>query len=108
MEEASVWSVPFMAAFFGRGVAVMTTAVQATLALSVTSDGTVHEPETTIESIPYLPQEFQQLCRGGAVDAPASIIHHLLIHAFEKRLAPMDGCRRTLTMLRVTGTVCCS
>ena len=92
MDEASVWSVPFMAAFFGRGVAVMTTAVQATLALSVTSDGTVHKPETTIESIPYLPQKFQQLCRGGAVDSPTSVIHHLLIHLCEQQLqSKLDG-----------------
>ena len=84
MNEASVRSVPFVAAFFGHRVAVMTTAVRATLALSVTSDRTVHKPEAPIESIPYLPQKFQQLCRGGAVDAPANIVHHLLIHLYEK------------------------
>ena len=96
MEETTMWSVPFMSAFFGRGMAVMASAIQAALALSVASDGTVHKPETTIESIPYLPQKFQQLCCGSAINSPASIVHPLLIHAFEDRLAPMlNGCRRT-------------
>ena len=81
MNETLVWSIPFMSALFRRGMTVMTTAVRTLLTLSMTSDGAIHEPEATIESIPYLPQKLQQLCRGSAVDAPTSVVHHLLIHA---------------------------
>lgn len=81
MKETLVWSMPFVSVLFSRGMTVMTTAVRTLPALSMTSDGAVHEPEAPIESIPYLPQKLQQLCRGSAVDAPTSVVHHLLIHA---------------------------
>ena len=74
MNETLVWSIPFMSALFSRGMTVMTTAVRTLFALSMTSDGAIHEPEAPIESIPYLPQKLQQLGRGSAVNAPTSVV----------------------------------
>ena len=55
MNEASMWSIPIMSALFCGGMTVVTATVRTLFALSVTSDRSVHESETTIQSIPYLP-----------------------------------------------------